>query len=287
MQAHRSPILVGLLVFSASANVWMLTHRGTARTATVLPVVNRLAETRQPTVSLAPSAPRELLGSCQRQLAEARQALTTATEDQAQLIEPKKRFTEGVRKPGMETRISPLVDNALSSVRELTPYSLECRADLCQVRVSAPSRDAAQRAWQALNTDPRLKKDFDGFMREGGEPVVDVTTGKGEFDVDLYIFTRSAADATAEIHGLVEAFRTSGVVESCAAPGNDRGVLEVRLSVVPEGPTLSAAIGGSLAGTDVGKCISERLMEAVQQFKLPPGTSNGTVYASIASPHGE
>jgi hypothetical protein len=183
--------------------------------------------------------------------------------------------------------MSPLVENALSSVHGVTAYPLECRAELCQVRVSGPSREAVGRAWQALNSDVRLRKEVDGYMREGGDPVIDLSTGKGGFDLEMYIFTRSAANATAEIHALVEQFRTSGAIESCAASGSDRGVLEVRLSVVPEGPSLSVALGGSLGGTEVGRCISEKLMEVVQQFQLPPGTSNGTVYAGITSPHGE
>jgi hypothetical protein len=152
--------------------------------------------------------------------------------------------------------------------------------------VSASTRDGANRVWRALTTDPALRRDSDGFSEEGGEPLIDAVTGKGSFDVEMYVFTQSAANATAEIEALVQQFRASDAVTSCASSGSDRGVLEVRLTVVAEGPSLTAAIGGELGGTDVGRCISDKLLAVVREFKLSPGSRHGIVYASIASPHG-
>ena len=102
--------------------------------------------------------------------------------------------------------MSPLVEKAVANVAGVKHYPLECRADLCQVRVSAPTRNAAEKAWRALSNDPGLRKDADGFMREGGDPVMDLVTGKGSFDVEMYLFTRSASNATSDIEALVQQF---------------------------------------------------------------------------------
>jgi len=292
MRVYRSTIVICLLVLSVGANAWMLAQRDAPPTSSVhstsqgVRTLDGPVATRSTSV-LAPVGVGDLLGKCHQQLVVANQALAAATEDQSQHIEPKKRFEEGARQPGMETRMSPLVERAISNVSGVIHYPVECRADLCQVRVSASTRDEANRVWRALTSDPTLRKASDGFSQDGGDPVIDVATGKGGFDVEIYLFTQSAANATAEIEALVEQFRASDAVASCASAGADVGVLEVRLSVDPERPTLIAAIGGDLGGTDVGRCISDKLLAALRDFKLPPGTRYGIVYASIVSPHGE
>lgn len=287
MLARRYRVVCCLLMLSASANVWMLVRQDTATKLTTAPAIGSSPDSRQRSASLAPQGPGDLLGVCHRQLVAASQALASATEHRAQQIPARKRFEEGTRQPGMEVRMSPLVEKAVANVAGVKQYPLECRADLCQVRVSAPTRNLAEKAWRALTNDPGLRKDADGFMREGGDPVMDLVTGKGSFDVEMYLFTRSASNATSDIEAFVQRFRASDAVASCGSAGADRGVLEVQLSIVPDGPTLTAAVGGDLAGTAVGKCISNRLSEMVSSFKPPAGTTYGVVYASIVSPHGE
>lgn len=265
----------------------MLVGKSTVAKPTVAIAADSSPDWRHSSTVPATRAPGDLLGACQRQLVAANQALAAASESRAQEVEPRKRFEAGTREPGMETRMSPLVESAVANVSGVKQYPIECRADLCQVRLSARTRDAAEKAWRALISDPALRKDADGFMREGGNPVMDLLTGKGSFDVETYLFTRSAANATSEIEALVQQFRESNAVASCGSAGDDHGVLEAQLSIVPEGPTLTAVFGGDLAGTAVGRCISKGLLEAVNAFKPPAGSKYGVVYASIVSPHGE
>src|SRR5882672_2040490 len=102
MPANRSTILGCLLALSVGVHVWTLTHRAEPVTPRNVRPLDGPVAAHHAGTTLAPRGAADLLGNCHQQRVTASQALASATEDKAQLIEPKKRFERGVRQPGME-----------------------------------------------------------------------------------------------------------------------------------------------------------------------------------------
>jgi len=289
---RSSRLLVVALVVSIAINVKLAMRSSTG--STVAPAVEHVhdstssvrarARISQPVIETATNG--ALLDSCNAQLIAARGQLAAAQEELAQRIQQRVRFEEGEPAPAMEQRVRPLVETAISRLPGIVHHEVECRGLVCKVRVSAGTREEASRGWGALTQDPALRGLIDIFTSEAGEPVVDLASGKGGFDIDFYLNTRSAADATSEIQSLVDGFLSSGTIVRCAPSSLDRGVLEVKVSVLPDEARLAAAIGGTLAGTALGTCVSEAFAAELAAFEVPPGTKYGTVYATFVSPHG-
>lgn len=274
------------LAASAGLNAWLLLRDpGSGRApAPAAPAPRSAPGPAAP--AGAPGVREAILDGCSRQLGAAQRELAAAQEALAQRIEPRARFQAGAREAGMEQRLAEPLRAALARVPAVAAVGVECRAEVCQLRLSAATRAEALEAWRALSRDPALGRLADGFMMEGGEPVMDAVSGRGGFDVDLYLMTRSAASAAGQLEELVAQLRASGAIERCGEAGADRGTLEARLTVVAGQAQPAVALGGSLAGTAVGRCIAERLESAAAATALPPGTKYGTVYASFPSPHG-
>src|SRR6188474_3415020 len=133
MLVPRFRVVCCLLALSAGLNIWLLLQRAPTTHPETARATDRSPDSRRPATSVALRASGDLLGSCNRQLVAVNQALASATEERAQQIEPRKRFEAGTRQPGMETRMSPLVEKAVANLSGVKQYPLECRADLCQV----------------------------------------------------------------------------------------------------------------------------------------------------------
>ncbi len=271
--------LLALLATSVALNFYLGLSRGST-TASVQSRSDSVAS-EQPTPRADTAPPFE---ACTRELSETRLALSLTKGALEQRIEAQSRFDAAEREAAIERRVGPAIERAIATMPGLTG-NLECRGDTCQVRVSAPSREQAKQAWKTFTKDPDIASFADSFTMEAGEPVVDLVTGKGAFEVDFFITTKSAVDLTPKLEALIAEFKDSAAMTECSAIGREPGVLEIKLALVPDEATLSLSVGGSLAGTAAGRCLVDRISALVNGFRIPPGVKHGQVYASFESPH--
>lgn len=226
------------------------------------------------------------IDECSRELGDVRAQLMSAKEDLSQRIVPEERFESGSREMAMEAHLDPLVRAVVSKVPGLQLHDVECRTDICKINLGGRTRKDTLQGWKSIYSDPTIHGLADGFSTSAGEPVVDLATGRGGFDVETYIFTRSASDITRDLERLVSDFRANGHVNACGGIGPDAGTLEVRIKVDPEARRLLLLTGGDLATSALGKCIVDALRSAVERYQIPPTAKYGDVYASFVSPHG-
>lgn len=228
-----------------------------------------------------PAAPLE---SCAKDLAAAKLALGQTQSALEQRIDAQTRFDIASREQALEARMTPLIQAALTKMKGVSGQ-LECRGDMCQVRISASSRAEAQRAWEVFTKDEAIGALSDSFSMDAGEPVVDLATGRGAFESNFYVTTRALNDLSPQLEELIAAFRESDDFRQC---GNGLsgavGVLEAKLTLVADEKRITMAFGGSLAGTVPGGCISAKLEQAVAHFNVPAGVTFGQAYATFA-PH--
>ncbi|MBA3819524.1 MAG: hypothetical protein H0X17_11575 [Deltaproteobacteria bacterium] len=274
--------LLALLATSVAFNCYLGLSRGDSQGSTA--ASDRMRSVRLGREQAVPradgAAPFE---ACTRELSETRLALSLTKGDLEQRIEAQSRFDGAEREAAVERRVQPAIERAIATMSGLTG-NLECRGDTCQVRVSAPTREHAKQAWKVFTADPDIASFADSFTMEAGEPVVDLATGKGAFEVDFFITTKSATDLTPRLEALIAGFKDSSAMTECSAIGREPGVLEIKLALIPDEARLALSVGGSLAGTSVGRCLVERLSALVNGFSIPPGVTHGQVYASFESP---
>lgn len=287
---NSSPALAIALAFSCGAHLWRSLAPRSDGTPSVRHQEQSASSASSGTSLTRPSVPgaptNDPLSLCSYQLQTARAELATATENLAQRTDPSVRFNGGAPEPEMEKVLTPLVANAVSRVPGAKVQNIECRSDVCKIRIGAGTRAAASEGWKAIYSDKALQRLSDGFSSSAGEPVVDLATGEGGFDMDLYVFTRSATDISAELQALVETFRSSGSIESCSRASNQQGTLEVRLTLQDSERTLSLTAGGTLAPSDLGRCIIGRLSEMTRSYQIPSTAKFGDMFATFVSPHG-
>lgn len=94
----------------------------------------------------------------------------------------------------------------------------------------------------------------------------------------------STTDLTPLLEQLVATYRASLSAASCLGLACDTGALEAKVTLVADKATLSLTIGGSLAGTPVGRCLAAGLSAAINAFAVPAGVTSGEVYATFELP---
>jgi hypothetical protein len=234
------------------------------------------------------AAARARAEACEQRLAAAEAAHEAAL---AELAPPAERWAAAPPDPARTARLRAPLLAALAALPELAVPQIECRGALCQLELLAPTRAAAHAGLRALAADPDLRALAIGFAAEPGAPLADAGSGRGAYAVTAYVITRDAApaaagaDPEAPLRAAIADARASGALERCAAAGPDRGTLEVELAATADSPHATLALGGSLAGTAVGRCLGAALERAVSARRLPPATA-GSVAASLVSPHG-
>jgi hypothetical protein len=233
----------------------------------------------------ATAAARARADACERQLAAAEAALDAA---QAALLPPAERWAAAPPAPARTALLRAPVSAALAPLPAVAAPQLECRGELCQIQLHAPSRAASQAALRALAADPDLRALSIGFVSEPGVPIAGAGSGRGGYAVTAYVVTTddavATADAAAPLRAVLAEVHRGGAVARCAAAGPERGTLEVELTATALAPP-ALAIGGSLAGTAVGRCLGAAVASALEAARLPP-TAAGAVAASLESPHG-
>lgn len=222
------------------------------------------------------------LASCSADLAATKHLLGQTRSALEQRVEAQVRFSAASREAALEGRMRPLIEQALAKQPGVTG-EVECRGDMCQVRVAAGTRAASKRAWEVLTKDPEIAGLADNFSMDAGEPVVDLATGKGGFETNFYVTTRALDDLSPELEALVTTLRGSAAVRACMRAVTDgaTGVLEVKLMLVSEDRRLAVALGGDLAGTEPGNCIAAVLRDAASRFDVPAGVTFGQAYATF------
>ena len=222
--------------------------------------------------------------ACAQELQTTRQQLEKVSGDLEARIGHERRFAEAQRDIALEHRVNDAIQRALSKGRGLSG-DLECRGDTCQVRIAAANRADAMAAWDLFTKDPDIKSMADSFMMNAGEPVIDVVSGKGSFEADFYVTTRAANDFSPRLEALLGDFSASSVATACYRLGHDSGSFEVKLSYVAEKRNVSTSVGGSLAGTAIGRCLRDGLQRMVDALAVPEGITWGHAYGTLDSPH--
>ena len=268
------------LAASVAANVWLYEAVSAGRPVEARPVPT---EATRPVARGAIRSVTTPFAECIKGLSDTKAELARTQGDLESRIEAATRFAAAEREKALEERVTPAIERALARAKGITG-TVECRGDTCQVRVSADNRANAKAAWATFTTDPEIGEFADSFTMAAGEPVTDVVTGKGAFDVDYFITTKSTTDLTPRLEDLVARYRASSAAAACLAKSQDRGALEAKIALVADERTLSLAVGGSLAGTPIGKCLAAVLSTAVAAFEVPAGVTYGEVYATFEAP---
>lgn len=278
-------VVLGVLTLSVAANAYLLfaDRGGGDRTRAMTGSAAQCLSSVVPAAGVRADAPTPF-AQCTRDLAAARAELASTQGALDARIEARARFEQAERAEALERRVRDAIQRALAKGKGVTG-DLECRGDTCQVHVSAATRKDARAVWELFTKDPDVKSFADSFTMDAGEPVTDAVTGKGSFDINYFITTASATDLSPRLEQLLQAFASSPQASRCHARSRDAGVLEVKLALVRDERRLALVVGGSLAGTAIGRCLHEQLAAEVAQFAVPDGVTYGEAYASFESPH--
>jgi hypothetical protein len=219
------------------------------------------------------------VAACQRGLGDLRVRWETwerARRDMAALDFDQDGFSKRKQNLALESSVRRQFAQLVSAGRALyADVRVECREALCLL--SSTSAEAPQ-IFDKLQDDEWIRTN----VRQGD-------WGSGVAFVKLR--EQPLADGRAILRGVLEAFKRSGAIESCASRNALDGSLNARVDLSSEDdnlddrpPGFSVHVGGTLVGSRLGDCVTLALESAMRATPLPPRHSSATELAALITP---
>ncbi len=180
------------------------------------------------------------------------------------------RFARGATNPALENELHALMPAIVTAATT----KAECRADVCklELRVQAENAEQVSDWWQWQASD--VYSTFSSVQTQRGQHYVDPLDGEM---VALFYFLdaqpqRQRLDGGSILDDLINRFEASGAAIRCDEdyPGQ-RGTFtfELDLGIATSGGGFAVLTPPSLAGTDFGTCIADKL-EHLMRASPPP-----------------
>ncbi len=172
------------------------------------------------------------------------------------------RFDRGKRDEGSERRFRSHIERILKGEGGISDWELECRDQICKVRVLAEDQE-----WlRQISQDQELRGSFRSYQAIGGSP--DAGEKRKWDDAVFQLNPEDEATAASALNRLLESFKASSALSDCTNGYQTSGTFEVLASLGESG--LSYRFVGTLVDTPAGRCIADRLQAAGAVARLPP-----------------
>jgi hypothetical protein len=260
------------LLASCALNLYLLVARPSIGAANASPMASSAAAERaRPALPAMPGSAASAAADRSGPACDARvQALSAEVVELKALtkkyVPAKERYAHGDPDPESTERIAPELARIFgpTGVR----YDIDCRDGACRLAVVS-RRDEKGSEWMKLfQEDPKLPPLTRG-LEYASEPWDDPATGDGYLKSELFLTLTDpeGSDGLAIVSTLIDSFKSGPSLADCTGHFRDAGSFLANVSLSDDGQW-GFGISGTLAETQTGRCLSDRLRAAAASIPV-------------------